>query len=310
MDFVLDADQQAILDAVGTITSRYAGAARMRELGGDEPAYDHDLHKHLSEAGYLELAGADGSRLEAALVVEHVSGALGVVAAGYQSLVLPTLGIATEGPIAVVSEGGSSLARFAADAEAIVLVGADGVHVVWPKPGRSARVRSRMGWPVGDTAGALTADDARVESLDVDPERVRAWWRVAVAVEMVGAMRSALELTVQHVSERNQFGRPIGSFQAVQHGLAECAVAVEGARWLAYEAAWSGDSTAAATAITAGLSASARVRRDTHQYTGALGFTTEYDLHLSTMRMAALAIESATIGSSPAAAASGRWSLA
>jgi hypothetical protein len=48
MDFVLDADQEAILAAVDTITSRHAGAGRMRALGGDEPAYDHDLHKHLA----------------------------------------------------------------------------------------------------------------------------------------------------------------------------------------------------------------------------------------------------------------------
>ena len=51
VDFHLDADQRAILDAVDTINARHAGAARMRVLGGDEPSYDHDLHKHLREAG-------------------------------------------------------------------------------------------------------------------------------------------------------------------------------------------------------------------------------------------------------------------
>ena len=305
MDFLLDADQQAILDAVETICSRHAGANRMRALGGDEPTYDHDLHKHLGEAGYLDLGLAD-RRLDAALVAEAVARKLGVVACAYHALVIPCLGVDVEGPISIVPEAHPGPARFAADAELIVTVGDDRVRAVRPRPGGIPRVPSRLGWPVGDAC-----DIGGGELLpDVSPADVRAWWRVAIAIELVGSMRSALELTVNHVSERHQFGRPIGSFQAVQHGLAKCAVAIEGARWLAYEAAWSGDHTAAATALAAALRAAERVRRDAHQFTGALGFTTEYDLHLSTMRLPALAIEAGTIGSALVAAANGRWPAA
>jgi alkylation response protein AidB-like acyl-CoA dehydrogenase len=308
VDFAPDADQHAILDAVETIMTRHGGPRRMRELGGDEPSYDHDLHKHLGEAGYLDLGRATSSRLEAALVVETVSRRLGVVDAGYHALVLPTLGIDIEGPIAIVPGTAPGLARFAADAEALVTVADDGVRLVRPLPGRVPRVGSRLGWPVGDAAAAIAAGDHAGAPLEgVSPDEVRTWWRIAIACELVGSMRSALELTVAHVSERHQFGKPIGSFQAVQHGLAECAVAVEGARWLAYEAAWSGRPAAAATALTVALPAAARVRRDAHQYSGALGFTTEYDLHLSTMRLAALSVEAATIGSPVLAAANTRW---
>jgi alkylation response protein AidB-like acyl-CoA dehydrogenase len=310
VDFALDADQQAVLDAVDTIMSRYGGASRMRELGGDEPAYDHDLHKHLGEAGYLELGLDTTSRLDAALVVETVSRKLGVVAAGYHSLVLPSLGLDIEGPLALVPASAPALARFGADAEAVITVADHEVRVVRPKPGRVGRVGSRLGWPIGDTAAAVAAEDNPSTVLaEVSPVEVRGWWRIAVACELVGAMRAALDLTVAHVSERQQFGRPIGSFQAVQHGLAECAVAVEGARWLTYEAAWAGTPAAAATALAAAVTAAARVGRDAHQYSGALGFTTEYDLHLSTMRLVALTIEAGTIGSPVVAAASGRWLL-
>jgi alkylation response protein AidB-like acyl-CoA dehydrogenase len=227
----------------------------------------------------------------------------GVVAAGYHALVLPSLGLDVEGPISIVPEGSPGLARFAADAALVIGVGPNRVCVVHPEPGAVERVPSRTGWPIGDASrvggGELLGD--------VSADEVRAWWRIALAVELVGSMRAALDLTVAHVSDRVQFGRPIGSFQAVQHGLAKCAVALEGARWLAYEAAWCGEPVAAATALTAALKAAARVRRDTHQYTGALGFTTEYDLHLSTMRLPALAIEAGTIGSAMVAAATGRW---
>ena len=112
--------------------------------------------------------------------------------------------------------------------------------VVRPQAGRRRRGCGR-GW-AGRSATPRDRDGGDVLT-DVIPTDVRAWWRIALAVELVGSMRAALDLTVAHVSDRIQFGRPIGSFQAVQHGLAKCAVAIEGARWLAYEAAWSGDPT-------------------------------------------------------------------
>jgi len=302
VDFHLDADQQAILAAVGTINSRHGGAARMRVLGGDEPSYDHDLHKHLRESGFLDLAG-DGRPLDAALVAEAVARELGVVAAGYSTLVVPCLGIEVEGPISLVVAGSPGPARFAADAEVVVAVDDRCVRAMRPPPGSVPRVKSRLGWPIG----VVRAIDGGDVLADAHPDEVRARWRIALALELVGSMSGALDLTVAHVSDRKQFGRPIGSFQAVQHGLAKCAVAIEGARWLAYEAAWSGEWTLAATALAAALRAAERVRRDTHQFTGALGFTTEYDLHLWTMRLPALTIEAGTTGSAAIAAATSRW---
>ncbi len=302
MDFHLDSDQQAILDAVGTINARHSGAARMRVLGGDEPSYDHDLHKHLREAGFLDL-GAGGRPLDGALVAEAVARQLGVVAAAYSALVVPCLGIEAEGPISLVSARSPGPVRFAADAEVVVVLDEGCVRAIRPRPSSVTRVKSRLGWPVGEVA-ALDGGDVLA---DAHPDDVCARWRVALAIELVGSMAGALDLTVAHVSDRRQFGRPIGSFQAVQHGLAKCAVAIEGARWLAYEAAWSGEWTLAATALAAALRAAERVRRDTHQFTGALGFTTEYDLHLWTMRLPALTIEASTIGSAAIAAATSRW---
>jgi alkylation response protein AidB-like acyl-CoA dehydrogenase len=304
VDFHLDPDQQAIVNAVATINARHAGAARMRVLGGDEPSYDHDLHKLLGEAGFLDLA-SEGRALDAALVAEAVARELGVVAAAYQGLVVPCLGIEVQGPIAVIGAGSHGPARFAADAEVVLRIADGCVRAVRPRPGSVPRVKSRLGWPIGEVA-----DIGDGEALgDAHPDEVTARWRLALAIELVGSMSGALALTVAHVSDRRQFGRPIGSFQAVQHGLAKCAVAIEGARWLTYEAAWSGECAAAATALAAAVRAAERVRRDTHQFTGALGFTTEYDLHLWTMRLPALTIEAATTGSAAIAAATSQWPI-
>ena len=305
MDFTLDSHQEAVLEAVGTLLLRHAGAERLRELGGDEPGYDHDLDKRLVEAGFLDLADNESPhRLDAALVLEAISAALGSSAAGWRLLVRPTLGIDVEGPVAMVAEGHCGPARFAADAEAIMVMGRDQVRLVRPVRGIQ-RVRSRLGWPVGDvhelpTGGVIGS---------VPASEVRSWARVALAVEMVGAMQFALDLTVGHVSDRRQFNRPIGSFQAVQHGLAECAVAVEGARWLALEAAWTGGATTAAAALTQAVEASKLIFSRTHQYSGALGFTREYDLHMATMRLPALRSEAEALGRPALACGREHWGI-
>ena len=305
MDFTLDSHQEAVLEAVGTLLSRHAGADRLRELGGDEPGYDHDLDKRLVEAGFLDLADSHSPhRLDAALVLGAISAALGSSAAGWRLLVRPTLGIDVEGPVAIVAEGHSGPARFAADAEAIMVIGLDQVRLVRPARG-IPRVRSRLGWPVGDVcdlpAGGVVDG--------VPPPKVRSWARVALAVEMVGAMQFALDLTVGHVSNRRQFNRAIGSFQAVQHGLAECAVAVEGARWLALESACTGATATAAAALTQAVEASKLIFSRTHQYSGAMGFTREYDLHLATMRLPALRSEAEALGRPTLACAREHWGI-
>lgn len=305
MDYTPDADQLAILDAVETILTRYAGPTRMRDLGGDEPSYDHELHRRLHDAGFLDLSTGP-SRLDAVLVTEQVARRVGVAAVGYSTLVAHSLGLGTDSPVSLVADGNPGPVRFASDAAAAVIVGEHSVRVVRGVTG-SPRVASRLGWPIGESTpwtGAAAHDGVMI---DVDPAEVRAWWRLSLAAELVGSMRVALEATVEHVTARHQFGHPIGSFQAVQHGLAKCAVAIEGARWLTYEAAWSADRTGVSTALAAAVRAADMVRTDTHQFTGALGFTAEYDLHLATMRLVALSIEAHSAGSPHIAAAVGRW---
>jgi len=305
MDFTLDSHQEAVLEAVGTLLSRHAGPARLHDLGGDEPGYDHDLDKRLAEAGFLDIAEPRSTcRLDAALVLETLSGALASSAAGWRLLVLPTLDVDVEGPVAVVPENHVGPARFAADADALVVIGDDGVRLV--RPDRPIpRVRSRLGWPVGEVNGLPEGGAIN----QAPAAEVQAWARVALATEMVGAMQFALDITVRHVSDRRQFDRAIGSFQAVQHGLAECSVAVEGARWLALEAAFTGSAGTAAAALTQASEASKLIFRRTHQYHGAMGFTREYDLHLATLRLLALRSEAESLGRPAAACAHAHWGI-
>jgi alkylation response protein AidB-like acyl-CoA dehydrogenase len=109
---------------------------------------------------------------------------------------------------------------------------------------------------------------------------------------MAGAARRVLDMTVQYVSGRKQFGRPVGSFQAIQHRCADMAVMLQGSRHTAYRAAWAlteGRPAAREVALAkmAMNEALPRICSIAHQCHGAIGFTWDYDLHLFTRRAVA-----------------------
>ncbi|MCX5381832.1 acyl-CoA dehydrogenase family protein [Streptomyces sp. NBC_00083] len=106
-----------------------------------------------------------------------------------------------------------------------------------------------------------------------------------LAAEAVGAASEALERTVAYVKEREQFGRAIGSFQAVKHRLADLYVQVQAARSAAYYAAW--DPGAGALALAQGLDALRSAASEAVQLHGGIGFTWEHEAHLYFKRAAA-----------------------
>jgi alkylation response protein AidB-like acyl-CoA dehydrogenase len=108
---------------------------------------------------------------------------------------------------------------------------------------------------------------------------------VAKCAEMVGGLQTTFNMTVAYAKEREQFGRPIGSFQAVQHHCANMVIDVDGARFITYQAAWriaqglpASMEASMAKALTS--EAAKRVTRLGHQIHGAVSFCDEHDLHL------------------------------
>ncbi|MFE3767045.1 acyl-CoA dehydrogenase family protein [Streptomyces sp. NPDC059104] len=108
---------------------------------------------------------------------------------------------------------------------------------------------------------------------------------VVLAAEAVGAADRALARTVEHVRRREQFGRPIGSFQAVKHRLADLYVQIQAARSAAYYAAW--DQDQGALALAQALEALRATAGEAIQLHGGIGFTWEHDAHLYFKRAAA-----------------------
>ena len=108
---------------------------------------------------------------------------------------------------------------------------------------------------------------------------------VAKCAEMVGGAQAALDMAVNYAKERVQFGRPIGSFQAIQHYCANMAMDVSGSRFVTYKAAWK-VSEGLPSALDAAIAkawvseAYGRVALSAHQIFGAIGFTMDHDIHL------------------------------
>jgi alkylation response protein AidB-like acyl-CoA dehydrogenase len=120
-------------------------------------------------------------------------------------------------------------------------------------------------------------------------EKVLAWGAVGKCAEMVGGAQEVLNMTVEYAKQRTQFGRPIGSFQAIQHHCANMATDVEGSRYITYQAAWylsegmpAENEVAMAKAWVS--EAYRRVCALGHQCHGAIGFTKEHNMQLYSRR--------------------------
>jgi Acyl-CoA dehydrogenase, C-terminal domain len=193
-------------------------------------------------------------------------------------------------PIRFAASPGSLLLVDRGEAFLCEVVAATPQPTSWSYPAAQATVGSRrsLGEGSGDT--------------------MTAWWRVSIAAEIVGNATACLEVLLAHIKERNQFGRSLATLQALQHRLALLDVQIEGSRWLTYRAAWSGASPEdAAVAAAHSVAAGRRTVRECHQICGALGLTTEFDLHMWTMRIRALCAEVGGLFATQVDAGRFRW---
>lgn len=318
MDYELSADQQAIVESVQRLLRQQAGPARAIELNRDS-GYDTALDDALAAAGFCDVAAelaTDGkpASLEAALVVEAIARAGGVVAGAARIMVLPALSERrVDGPLALCTraeiDSGTPL-RFGAHARHLLILDEYSVSLAPVSHGDLQAVRSSFGFPMGRVVQPRSFADSAATRLGGEDvaQRMRNWWRLALAVEAVGTMEAALAHTVDYLQQRRQFGRAIGSFQAIQHRLALCAIQVEASRWLAREAAYHGArAEGAACAAAFALEAAEQLFGETHQMSGAIGFTREFDLHVWSMRLLALRQELHGVGGARRALVAARW---
>jgi alkylation response protein AidB-like acyl-CoA dehydrogenase len=300
VDYAPTPDQQATLAAVHSLLERRAGRARAREV---RDRHDDELLDALLGAGFLDLAtDPDAGPLDAALVTEAAARQLAAVDVGARGLVAPlVLGETPPRRVALARAGQRGPVRFGGDADAVLVLDGDDVRVVEPVAGSVRPVPTGYVAPYAE----LELSGGRVLP-GAGPVLLR-WWRVSLAAEIAGLLGAALDMTVDYLKQREQFGRPLGSLQALQHRLAELHVWVEGTRWSARAAAWRGDDEAAAAAATYATMSARVVAPDLHQLSGAISMTEEYDLHLWTMRAQALRTELGGIGEHARGLTHARW---
>lgn len=267
--------------------------------------YSDTLDAALAESGFLDIAREPGfGALDAALISERLARSHAIVEAAASSLVAPALGLpAGLRPVALVAGDPLRPARFLPKASVLVADLGDHALAIEIDPARVQPVDSLFAYPYGRLDSLHGLRQWRID----DVAALRRRWRVAIAAEAAGCMAGALALVVEHVKARHAFGRPLGAFQAIQHRLAMAAETAESCRWLALRAAWSDDPGDAAQAAGFAQARIAQTTYDLHQFTGAMGLTLEYPLHLWTYRLRALAGELGGAGAQARAVAATAW---
>jgi hypothetical protein len=283
MDFRLTADQSALVEAVDKLAAQFE--TKPTEFRGFALP-GHELDKELEEAQYFDIAQVpELGTLCAAMAVERLARLPYATEMALSMLVRPQLAGEWPRPVAVVENGRPG--RFVATARTLLVIDGERIALVRPAANEVEPAESLFAYPMGrmrdgvETA-ALSGDAAA---------NVRKWLRVALAAEASGLLQAAVASAVDHLTQRKQFGRPLGTFQALRHRMAECAVLAGGVRWLALKAADTADPGDAALAALHAQESATRIIYDVHQMLGAMGMTLEHPLHLWTYRMKALLSE-------------------
>jgi alkylation response protein AidB-like acyl-CoA dehydrogenase len=179
----------------------------------------------------------------------------------------------------------------APSADLLMVVGVEdgGAAMVGVVDAGAARVEPVTRYDATRSLAHVTLDGATGRRLEVTPDQIARTWYLAqslLAAESLGAVEATLEMAVQYARERFTFGRPIGSYQAIKHGLTEVLRRQENARALLYYAGWAFDdkpdefalaASAARSAATSALDFAARQNITTH---GGIGATWEHDAPL------------------------------
>jgi len=286
MDFTLSDEQVLLRDTARALLTKECPPSVVR-AHMDAPTAVDALWPHLD--GWVELA--DGSLVDLCLFLEE-AGAVLLPGPFTPTVLARMLEPTTEGAatIAVAGTDGQWVPNddaertFVLEADRVVasiVVGTRGVATVTGPPSDVSRVEL-----IDSTRRAFTIGVAAVAPSDHD---VTAWLEratVAIAADLLGTARSLFQRSVAYAKERVQFDVPIGSFQAIQHKLADVAVEVERATAAVYYAAMCIDAgdpdrhRATHVAKASAGAAATKAAKDAAQVHGGIGYTWEHDLHL------------------------------
>ena len=305
MNFELTDDQRSIQRTARDFLANAYPPAEVRRLAYEsERGFTDDGWTAICELGWPALlvpearGGLGLGVVELAVVQEELGAAL--APSPFLSTVAAAALIADAGseeqrarwlPALAEGEARGAVATLADDDGWTAVPDADGADVVVVRDGR------RWAVAIATEAEPVEALDStrrlwrvraggELEPLPGDGARASDIVAVALAAESVGVARRAMDMAVEYAKEREQFGRPIGAYQAVSHACAQMLLEVEGARSTALYAAWALDHEPESGPLAASMAkayasdAGWRVPAASLQVHGGIGFTWEHDLHL------------------------------
>ena len=286
----MTAERKLLRATVAALVDKHASPAAVREAMASERGYDESLWKLLcAQVGAAalvvpeELGGAGGELADAAVVLEELGKAL--VPTPLLGTTLAELALlAADEPDADALEGlaeGASIGTVVFDPGYVV--NGEIADIVIAATGTTLTRWTNF------TAHRIQAMDptrrlARVEPTDTtdigaDPGLADIA-AILLAAEQIGAATKCLDLTVDYTKNRVQFGRPIGSFQALKHRMADLYVAVQSAQAVVNDAVAEPSPTSAALARVAASEAFSKVAAEAVQMHGGIAITWEHDIQL------------------------------
>ena len=305
MNFELTDDQRAIQRTARDFLADAYPPAEVRRLAYEtERGFTDEGWAAMCELGWPALlvpeehGGLELGVVELAVVQEELGAALA-----------PSPFLSTVAAAAVIADAGSDEQRArwlpalaAGEARGAVATVLDDVGWTAVPDADSADVivvRENDAWALATATSAEAVEpldatrrlwrvraDGELDPLPGEGARAYDIVAVALAAESVGVARRAMDMAVQYAKEREQFGRPIGAYQAVSHACAQMLLEVEGARSTTLYAAWALDHEPESGPLAASMAkayasdAGWRVPAASLQVHGGIGFTWEHDLHL------------------------------
>lgn len=288
MHFAFSDDQLALRDATRDLLTKECTPAHVRDAWINASGRIPGLWNQLSDMGVV------------ALLAPESAGGLGLTFVDLVLVLEETGRHAVPEPIVETAAYGVPLlgrADLTVAAGEWFVPWADSADVIFTAAGRFDRPATKL-VPRPSVDGARRLFEVQGTPAPVDGVTVPAAYDrgvCGIAAQQLGLTDRMLELTADYVRDRRQFGVPVGSFQAVKHHLANARIALEFARPLVYRAAASIAAEDPETSVHVSMAkakadaAALLTARAALQCHGAIGYTTEYDLHLYMKRSWALA---------------------
>jgi alkylation response protein AidB-like acyl-CoA dehydrogenase len=302
MDFGFSDEQREIKSTAREFLSARFKPEKVRELAESDSPYDEGTWKEMCELGWPGIAlpeehGGQGlGVVELVILLEELGYALApspfisnayagtaIALAGsdeQRSRWLPGIASGEERGAAEMTCDPEPIVGAAEGAAILVMADGEGAKLVEPSDAELERLDL-----IDSTRAYFRVRADGGDPLPGDVGRAGSVGQVAISAELVGVAQRALDMAVEYAKEREQFGRPIGAYQAVSHRLADMLWAVEEARSLTYYAAWTADDEPESLPLAASMAkarasdAAAGVAHDAIQTFGGIGFTWEHDVH-------------------------------